>query len=278
MSKIASLGLALLLLAGTACAAGPDVRMMASPNNPLDVPSLQRGARNFVNYCLNCHSARFMRYNRLTDLGLTEQQIADNLILTGRFEVIPGVGTNYHPAKVGDTMHTPLPAETAKRWFGTIPPDLTVESRVRGTRWLYNYFHAFYRDEQSPTGWNNLVFPNVGMPHVLWQLGGVNNLVLREFPDHDAAEAALLATKGVAVLEPSAKGGYVVKSLAQETPGTMSSQAYDEFVADLVNYMDYMGEPFKLFRIRLGIVVLLFLGLLFAFAYLLKREYWKDVH
>ena len=279
MNKIASIAAALWLAAGSALASGgADMRLAPAPVNPHDTASLQRGARNFVNYCLNCHSARFMRYNRLTDLGLTEQQISDNLILTGRFETIPGVGTNYLPTKVGETMQTSLRPADAKAWFGAPPPDLSVEARVRGSRWLYNYFKAFYRDPQSSTGWNNLLFPNVGMPNVLWESGGVNRLVETEFPDHEEAQAALIAARGLAVLEPARGGKFVVKTLEQESPGTLTPAQFDAFVADLVNYMDYMAEPVKVERSRLGVMVLLFLGVLFVFAYWLKREYWKDLH
>src|SRR5512144_818099 len=177
MNTIASLIAALAFASGTALAAGgPELRLAPSPADPLDAASLQLGARNFVNYCLNCHGAKYMRYNRLTDLGLTEQQIAENLILTGRFQTPQGGTTMYVAAKPGDTMQTALSPADAKAWFGAAPPDLSVEARVRGTQWLYNYFRAFYRDDSSTTGWNNLLFPNVAMPHVLWELSGVNRL------------------------------------------------------------------------------------------------------
>ena len=153
----------------TLAASGPDIRMEPAPGHRLDDASLQRGARNFVNYCLGCHSARFMRYNRLTDLGLTEDQIRDNLILGD--------------AKIGDVMTTAMRPADAKAWFGAPPPDLSVIARVRGADWLYNYFLGYYRDPGSATGWNNLVFPNVGMPHVLWELSGTNRLATAEFPD-----------------------------------------------------------------------------------------------
>jgi len=279
MNKIASFAAALLFAAGGAFAStGPEIRMGPLPADLHDTPSLQRGARNFVNYCLNCHSAKYMRYNRLADLGLTEQQIVDNLILTGRFQTVPGVGTTYLPTKFGDTMQTSMTAADAKAWFGAPPPDLSVEARVRGTRWLYNYFLGFYRDEKSATGWNNLLFPNVGMPNVLWELSGVNRLVTAEYPNHEEAHAAFLAAKGVAVMEPARDGKYVVKTLVVETPGTMTAVQFEGFVADLVNYMDYMAEPSKVKRGQLGLIVLLFLGVLFVFAYWLKREYWKDIH
>jgi len=257
--------LACLVAGGTALAfGGPDLRLEPAPVHRLDDASLQRGARTFVNYCLNCHSAKYMRYNRLTDIGLTEDQIRDNLILGD--------------AKIGDVMSIAMRPADAKAWFGAPPPDLSVESRVRGRDWLYNYFIGFYRDPQSATGWNNLVFPNVGMPHVLWTLSGSNKLVSTEFADHEAAVAAAIGSKGLALVEPQLGGKYLVRTVAPDAPGTLSPVEYRTLVADLVNFLDYMGEPVRNKRITLGIVVMLFLGLLFFFAYWLKREYWKDVH
>ena len=262
---ITTLLAALVLSAGpVAASGGDDILLEPAPINRLDNESLQRGARTFVNYCLNCHSARYMRYNRLTDLGLTEEQIKDNLILNG--------------AKIRDPMTVAMPAADAKAWFGAPPPDLSVESRVRGVDWLYNYFLGFYQDEKSATGWNNLVFPNVGMPHVLWELSGTNRLATAEFPDHAAAAAAAIATKSLALVEPIPGGKYAVRTIANETPGSMTPVEYRAFVGDLVNYLEYMGEPIRNKRISLGIIVLMFLGVLFFFAYWLKREYWKDVH
>ena len=266
MKKIASLSAALLLaVAGAAAASGgAGLRLEPAPVHRLDVESLQRGARNFVNYCLNCHSAKYMRYNRLTDLGLTEDQIRDNLMF----------GTD----KIGSTMTVAMPAGLAKTAFGVVPPDLSVQSRVRGSDWLYNYLLGFYADPSSSTGWNNLVFPSVGMPHVLWELSGTPKLVTAEFADHAAASTAAVASKGLVLTEPLPGGKTAVRTIANETPGTMGDVEYRTFVADLVNYLDYMGEPVRNTRITLGLIVLIFLGVLFVFAYWLKREYWKDVH
>ena len=156
MGKFAAL-LAALVVAGAAFAAfasgGNDIRMEPYPINRLDLASQQRGARTFVNYCLNCHTAKYMRYNRLTDLGLTEAQIRDNLM--------------FATDKIGETMTVAMRPADAKAWFGVTPPDLTVEVRVRGANWLYNYFLGFYKDDSAPSGWNNILFPNVAMPHVL---------------------------------------------------------------------------------------------------------------
>ena len=247
-----------------ALAAESDVRLLHAPVNRLDVESLQRGARDFVNYCLTCHSAKYMRYNRLTDLGLTDQQIVSNLMFASD--------------KVGETMMVALTPANGKAWFGNAPPDLSVEARVRGADWLYSYLLGFYRDDTTASGWNNLVFPNVAMPNVLWQLGGVNKLVKTDYEDHEKAMAGVIAVKGLSSLEPLPKNEFAVLQVAPAEPGTMTRAQYEAFVTDLVNYMDYMAEPAKNTRIRLGIIVLLFLGVLFVFAYSLKREYWKDLH
>jgi ubiquinol-cytochrome c reductase cytochrome c1 subunit len=268
MTRLASVFAALLFaVAGTAMAAGgPDLRLDPAPVHRLDAESLQRGARNFVNYCLNCHSAKYMRYERLKDIGLTEQQIKDNLM--------------FATDKIGSTMQVAMRPEDAKKWFGAAPPDLTVEARVRGADWLYNYLLGFYKDDKTATGWNNLVFPNVAMPHVLWELSGSNQLLTTEFDSHEKALAAAIAVKGLVKLEPGIGGKWLVRTVALDpaAPGAMNTVQYQTFVADLVNYLDYMAEPTKNKRISLGIIVLLYLGVLFVLAYALKREIWKDVH
>jgi len=268
MNKLAVFFGALLLTAagavGTAAASGLDLRMEPAPIKRLDMESLQRGARTFVNYCLNCHSAKYMRYNRLTDIGIDIAMIEDNLM--------------FATDKVGSTMNVALTHADAKAFFGAPPPDLTVEARVRGADWLYNYFLGFYKDDASVTGWNNLVFPNVGMPHVLWSQAGVNRKVSTEYKDHEEAQAAAIAAKGLVLVTPAKDHKYRVDTLVADAPGTMTPVQYKEMVADLVNFLDYMSEPAKNKRISLGIIVLLYLGVLFVFAYWLKREYWKDVH
>lgn len=250
--------------AGVALASGADMRLAPAPVNRLDEESLQRGARNFVNYCLTCHTARYMRYNRLTDLGLSPAQIEGNLMFASE--------------KIGDTMTVAMTKTDGAAWFGAAPPDLSVESRIRGRDWLYNYLLGFYRDPKSTSGWNNIVFPNVAMPHVLWELSGVNKLVETEYEDHEKATAAAIAVKGLSALEPLPGGKYAVLQVAPDVPGSMTRVQYEAFVADLVNYMDYMAEPVRNKRIHLGIIVLMFLGVLFFFAYWMKREYWKDLH
>ena len=248
----------LLLAAPLYAFAAEDVKLdrMPADVNPNDPISLQRGAQVYVNYCLGCHGASYMRYTRLQDLGLTEQQIRDNLIFTG--------------AKVGDLMTTGMAAKDAREWFGAPPPDLSVIARSRsshagsGADWLYTYLRGFYRDPSRPTGWSNTVFPNVGMPHILYALQG---------------EQAL---KTEVVSIPRGNKGEVekheVQKLVLEKPGAMKPAEYDRLVADLVNFLAYVGEPAKQFRTQLGIYALMFLGVLFALAYALKKEYWKDVH
>lgn len=260
------LAILLLATAGGASASEAGARLETAPGTSrFELQgSLQRGARDFINYCLNCHSAQYMRYSRLKDLGLTEAQIKDNLM--------------FATDKISETMTAAMTRADAKAWFGAPPPDLTVETRIRGRDWLYSYLLAFYKDEKSATGWNNLVFPNVGMPHVLWSVSGTQRVVETEAEDHEKAEALALAAKGLAAIEPATGGKYIVKTLVQETPGTLTPVQYAAFVLDLVNYLDYMAEPVKNERINTGIVVLIFLGVLFALAYALKRDYWKEVH
>jgi len=266
-----------VLVAVSQAHANEGVRLQKAPIDDHDVASLQNGARVFVNYCLNCHSAGYMRYNRLQDLGLTDEQIKANLIFTG--------------VKVGDLMQVAMDKKDAKLWFGAAPPDLTVIARSRssgagsGTDWVYNYLRAFYRDDTRPTGWNNLVFENVGMPHVLWQLSGQNTLDKKEFERHEEAVAALLAAKTLSRLDEVTtvdKNGnmtarYVLNSIVPGT-GSVSTGDYDRMVVDLANYLNYMAEPAMLERRRIGIYALLLLGVLFVFAFGLKKIYWKDVH
>lgn len=242
---------ALLLLAtslgfgpGVALASESGYRLDHAPIDSNDVVSLQSGARTFVNYCLNCHGAQFMRYNRLGDIGLTEAQIKDNLILTGD--------------KVGDTMKVAMNAKDAKAWFGVQPPDLTVIARARGADWLYTYLRTFYRDPKTPTGWNNAVFPNVGMPHALWTLQGERLLQM------DTVQA----------------GGHATTEYkwSQVSQGAQNTTQYDTTVRDLVNYLVWMGEPSANARKKIGVVVLYVLGVLFVLAYAMKSQFWKDIH
>lgn len=228
------------LLASTLAFGSSEIHLDKAPVNLGDQQSLQRGAKYFVNYCLPCHSAQAMRYNRLQDIGLTEQQIKDNLIFTG--------------VKVGDQMTNSMDKKDAKQMFGATPPDLSVISRSRGADWLYTYLRGFYRDETRPTGWNNIAFDKVGMPHVLYELQGVQELHVEKHGEHETSHLTLAK------------------------PGKMTVVEYDGMVGDLVNYLVFMGEPMKATRLKLGVFVLLFLGVFFVVAYALKKEFWKDIH
>ena len=237
--------LILALLLPGAVMASEGVHLDKAPINSSNQASLQRGAKVFVNYCLNCHAAASMRFNRLKDIGLTEEQIKQNLIFGGQ--------------KVGDLMTSSMNAQEAKAWFGATPPDLSVVARSRGVDWLYSYLRGFYRDESRPTGWNNTVFDKVGMPHVLWQLQGEQRLVVTETVGADGVKSEKHA-------------------LVLAKKGSLSPAEYDMLIADLVNYLDFMAEPAKAQRKQLGFFVLIFLFAFFFVALALKREFWKDVH
>ena len=249
MNMIKKLLGAVLLLPALAFAAEA-VQLDKAPVS-MDPASLQHGAKIFVNYCLNCHGASYLRYNRLKDIGLSEELIKDNLMFTAD--------------KTGEQMKIALQAADGKAWFGATPPDLTVIARARasefgsGGDWLYTYLRSFYRDPERPTGWNNTIFPNVGMPHVLWEHQG---------------------DKTAHVTEQDDGHGNMVKhiELQQGKPGKLSAEEYDKTVADLVSFMVWMGEPVAQERQTIGIWVLVTLAVLFVLALMLKKEYWKDVH
>lgn len=235
---------AVLVVPAFARAADSEIVLDHAPIDSQDVASLQRGARTFVNYCLNCHSASLMRYNRLKDIGLTDDQIRDNLLFSAD--------------KVGETMTIAMQPKEAKAFFGAQPPDLSVISRARGDDWLYTYLRTFYRDDSRATGWNNLVFPSVGMPHVLWELQGQRAAKFAETEEH----------------------GEKVHKFAgfeQLSPGKLSKVEYDQATADLVGFLDWMAEPAQNHRKRLGVWVLLFLGMFTIFAWRLNAAFWKDI-
>lgn len=217
-------------------------RLDRSPHDPRDLVSLQSGARTYMNYCLGCHGLQFMRYEGLKEIGLTEPQVRDNLMFTAE--------------KIGEPIKIAFNPKDAKSWFGVAPPDLSVVARSRGPDWIYTYLRAFYRDPKSPTGWNNAVFPNVGMPHALWSLQG---------------------QRGLEVVQKEEGHGAVQYKWSEISKGTQSAAEYDATVRDLVNFLAYVAEPSGIERRPIGIVVLFVLGVLFIFAYLLKKEYWKDV-
>ncbi len=219
-----------------------------------DMASLQNGSRLFVNYCLNCHSAAYMRYNRLRDIGLTDEQVKKNLL--------------FATGKVGETMKVSLDTRQAKDWFGAQPPDLSVIARSRaavgkgsGADYLYTYLRTFYRDDSKPTGWNNMAFPDVAMPHAMWELQGQRRARFVEEKDRDDAAKTTRRFDG----------------FEQVSPGAQTALAYDDSVADLVAYLQWMGEPVQGERIRIGAWVLLFLGVLTVFVWRLNAANWRGV-
>ncbi|MBT2300584.1 cytochrome c1 [Variovorax paradoxus] len=245
LTLIAALG----FVAGAHAAEG-GIAWDKAPNKTNDLAALQNGAKLFVNYCLNCHSAAFMRYNRLQDIGITEQQIKDNLL--------------FATDKVGETMKANLDPRQAKEWFGGVPPDLTLVARSRaghggtGADYLYTYLRTFYRDDTKATGWNNLVFPSVGMPHAMWELQGDRRPVFDKVESHGHTAE-------------------VFKGWEQVSPGTMTPLQYDQAVGDLVSYLQWMAEPAQNTRIRVGVWVMLFLVMALVFVWRLNASYWKDV-
>ncbi|MGA0609787.1 cytochrome c1 [Caldimonas sp. KR1-144] len=255
MKKLIAALLALLALAGTARASEGGIEWDRFPTRKLtDMAALQNGAKLFVNYCLNCHAAGFMRYNRLADIGLTEEQIKGNLM--------------FATDKVGETMKVSLDPKQAKEWFGANPPDLTVIARSRaaqgkgsGADYLYTYLRSYYRDETKATGWDNLVFPNVGMPHALWELQGQRVAKYVEVADPHNPEKKLHKFDG----------------FEQIAPGKLTPQAYDEAVSDLVAYLTWMSEPSQNHRVRVGVWVLIALAFFTVIAWRLNAAYWKDI-
>ena len=231
-------------LAAPAFAASGGVALEHAYTNVGNQASLQRGAALFMNYCASCHSMQYLRYSRLAaDLGLTEEQVMQNLNFTG--------------AKFGETIRASMPVASGDAWFGKAPPDLTLTARSRGVDWIYTYLKSFYVDETRALGWNNTVLPGASMPHVLWELQGQQR----------------------AVLEPDPHGGApVVAKLELATPGTMQPAEYDEAVRDITAFMQYAAEPAALEREKYGVWVVLFLALLTFLLWMLKHEYWRDVH
>jgi ubiquinol-cytochrome c reductase cytochrome c1 subunit len=257
MKRILLVLLAALTLSGSAFAAGTGLVPWDrfDTKRVTDMAALQRGAKLFANYCLNCHSAGFMRYNRLRDIGLTDQQIKDNLIFTG--------------AKVGDLMHISMRPADSKEWFGAAPPDLTLIARSRagfgkgansGADYIYTFLRTYYRDETKATGWNNAAFPNVGMPFPLWELQGQQRAVFETRTD---------ATSG--------KQSQVFKGFEMAQPGSMTAAKYNEAAADLTAFLFWMAEPQATNRVRIGVWVMLFLGIFIIIAWRLNAAFWKDI-
>lgn len=228
--------------AGTPALAQHESEFQAANNNVANMPSLQRGAKYFVNYCMGCHSAQYVRYNRLAeDLQISEDQLVRNLMFTGE--------------RPFDTMAIAMPPEDAARWFGITPPDLSLIARSRGTDYIYTFLRSFYVDPSSPTGVDNIVLPGTAMPHVLWQLQGTQRAVFAK--DEHGAE--------------------VFERFDMARPGELGVEEFDNVVRDIVNFLDYIGEPIKRERQQLGIRVIGFLLVFLLIAFMLKKEIWKDV-
>jgi ubiquinol-cytochrome c reductase cytochrome c1 subunit len=253
MKQLKKLFLGVLCAPLLAMASSESIQLDRAPAEKMrDAIAIQRGAQVFVNYCLNCHSASYMRYNRLKDVGLSNEQIKDNLLFRGRQGRLDDDGRHDSCGR-----HC--------KWFGAAPPDLSVVARSRasadgsGADWLYTYLRGFYRDENRPTGWNNKVFANVGMPHVLYELQGEQSARHVKVSDGHGGEKEVL-------------------ELELTKPGKMSKTEYDSAIGDLVAYLVFMGEPGAEKRRQTGLLVILGLSVLLTLAYLLKREFWKDVH
>ena len=230
-----------------AFASGGAVHLDKANYDLSDKASLQNGAKLFMNYCSACHSTAHQRYQRVaTDLGIPEELMKENLIFTD--------------SKIGELMKNSMDKKDAAKWFGNAPLDLTLEARLRGPDWIYTYLRSFYKDDSRPFGVNNLVFKDVGMPHVLEELQGIPTATFETIVDDHGVEHRKLV------------------SLESNEAGEMSSDEYDQAVLDLVNFLVYSGEPNKLERESLGVWVIGFLLILFVLSYLLKKEYWRDIH
>jgi ubiquinol-cytochrome c reductase cytochrome c1 subunit len=253
MKKIIALFMAAaVVLTPVMATASSGAKLYKAPIDINDKESLKRGAKAFANYCYSCHAASFMRFNRIgKDLDMSDEEVRDMMIHTR--------GKKGDPTKIGELMEVSMTSDYAKNAFGTAVPDLSLEARARGADWVYTYLRSFYLDPSRPTGFNNTVFPDVGMPNVLWSLQGLQEAKF-ETVVHDGVEVEHL--EGLELVQ----------------PGKLSHVEFDMFIGDLTNFMVYLAEPVQVERRHLGWKVLLFLVVLFGFAYALKKEYWKDVH
>jgi len=244
--KILAIVATLVALPGVSFAAGGAQNLEKAKNDIHNQASLQRGAKNFVNYCLGCHTAKYVRYNRVAaDIGLTEQQMVDNLLFSGE--------------SPHSTMLNGMDPAEAKQWFGVMPPDLSLIARSKGTDYVYTFLKSFYADPAKGTGVNNLALPGTAMPHVLWELQGTQEAVWEGHTD------------------PQGNVQKHFKEFTLANPGKLTPEQYDEFVRDTVNFLDYIGEPVQAKRQSMGFVVIAFLVFFTLLAYALKKEYWKDV-
>ncbi|MGD2119964.1 MAG: cytochrome c1 [Chromatiales bacterium] len=249
MKKLISIIL-LSVMPALGLAAGGGAHLDAANIDLADEAAMQRGAKYFVNYCMGCHSAKYVRYEKVAEAaGLTADEVKDNLMFTDK-------------GKIGDQMISSMAGSDAERWFGTAIPDLTLTARLKhgGGDWIYTYLRSFYVDESRPTGVNNIVFPDVGMPHVLWELQGMQKAKFKVETDSEG------------------NSHKVFEGFEQVSAGSMTPEEYDNMARDLTTFMVWAAEPMKLERQRLGIWVMLFLVVFFVVAYLLKKEYWKDIH
>jgi ubiquinol-cytochrome c reductase cytochrome c1 subunit len=251
IKSLVAAGAVLLAALATPATGAEGVKLDSFAPDVRDVASLQSGARTYMNYCLGCHGLALMRYNTLRQIGLTDDQIRDNLMFTAE--------------KVGEPIATAMTRKEGKLWFGAAPPDLTVIARSRGADWLYSYLRGFYRDPSTQTGWNNTVFPNVGMPHVLWPLQGERSMT----PEPVLRDGKPVMDHGKPVTEPR---------FTMVRQGSQSSVEYDRTVADLVNFLVWAGEPNQVKRKQIGYFVLFGLIILIFVSWLLYKEFWKDVH
>ena len=243
------------LLTPAALAADSGVHLEPMTPDHQDLPSLQQGAKLFMNYCLGCHSLEHQRHVRTAeDLGIPTDLYQASLLPAG--------------ADMGSHITNAMPAAGAKNWFGAQPPDLSMVTRVRGTDWVYSYLKGFYLDPSRPLGVNNDVLPNAGMPHALIELQGVPRKVCKQMSDgiRDGVSGQPTTSEQCGVIE------------VEAGTGLLSSEEYDAAIYDLVNFLDYTGEPYRLDRQRIGVYVILFLLVLYVFTWLLGREYQKEVH
>lgn len=275
------LGALILLLSCTQVMADDGIKLDKMPDRIHDNATLQNGAKLFVNYCLNCHAATSLRYNKLQDIGLTPDQIKDNLLFTSD--------------KIGDLMNVSMSAADGKKWFGAAAPDLSVMARAKsinagpsGGDYIYTYLRSFYRDTTTQTGWDNLVFPSVGMPHVLWQEQGPRELTTKTIHRVDGADGQKVWEELTIEYGPQGYWTASAKQLDGYTGGATESfefkaldpdraKAYDDQAADIANFMTWMAEPIQLKRQQIGIWVLVFLAIFFVAAWRLNATYWKHI-
>jgi len=243
------LSAAFLSITAQSMAAGPNVALENAKTDINNTESLQRGAKYFVNYCMGCHSAKYVRYSRIgQDLGISDDELVNNLM--------------FNASKPFETMNSSMSSEDALRWFGATPPDLSLIARSHSTDWLYTFLKSFYKDESRPLGSNNILLPGASMPSVFWELQGGQTPMYNEYEDADGNKVKTFS--------------HFAKVEGEE--GSLSAEEFDGVVRDLVNFLDYIGEPVKAKRITLGKWVIFYLIILFIFAYFLKKEIWKDVH